>query len=164
MTEIAQPLAAIFAGLVQGVRKGAVVEVGVSGSVSVADASTNELTSCQFLRTSIAAPPVLHVGDYVLYVKPDNDQASGYVLGRVEPVAVAEPRAAGTPEVANDAPSITQIKDEVVHIKANKGLVIECGQGTLTITEDGRIQIKGNEVLTRAKGLNRIRGAAVSIN
>jgi len=164
MTEIAQPLAAIFAGLVQGVRKGQVVEVGVNGSIQVADATANETISCVFLRTSVAPPPVVGTGDIVLYVKPDNDQDAGYVLGLVEsPLAQAQCAEVATSE-PDKPPTITQIKDDVVHIKANKGLVIECGQGTLIITEDGRIQIKGNEVLSRAKGLNRIRGAAVSIN
>jgi len=164
MTEIAQPLAAMFAGLVQGVRKGLVVEVGVNGSIQVADATATETISCVFLRTSVALPPVVGVGDIVLYVKPDNDQDTGYVLGLVESPLTHGQCAEITTSEPDKPPTITQIKDDVVHIKANKGLVIECGQGTLIITEDGRIQIKGNEVLSRAKGLNRIRGAAVSIN
>ncbi len=41
---------------------------------------------------------------------------------------------------------------------------LRCGEASITLTRAGKVLIKGEYILTRAKGLNRIKGAAVSIN
>jgi hypothetical protein len=50
----------------------------------------------------------------------------------------------------------------VVH--AEREIELHCGEASITLTRAGKVLIKGEYVLTRAKGLNRIKGAAVSIN
>ena len=39
-----------------------------------------------------------------------------------------------------------------------------CGNSSVTLYSDGRVIVKGAELLTRATGTNRIRGASVQIN
>ena len=53
--------------------------------------------------------------------------------------------------------------DELV-IEAGRQLTIRCGEGSLTIRRDGRVLLKGVDVVSRATRANRIKGAQVVIN
>jgi hypothetical protein len=49
-------------------------------------------------------------------------------------------------------------------VTAEREIELRCGEASITLTRAGKVLIKGEYVLTRAKGVNRIKGAAVSIN
>jgi hypothetical protein len=49
-------------------------------------------------------------------------------------------------------------------VLAEREIELRCGEASITLTRAGKVLIKGEYVLSRAKGLNRIKGAAVSIN
>jgi hypothetical protein len=49
-------------------------------------------------------------------------------------------------------------------VTAEREIELRCGEASITLTRAGKVLIKGEYVLTRAKRLNRIKGAAVSIN
>jgi len=51
-----------------------------------------------------------------------------------------------------------------VVIEASQEVVLQCGRGSITLQADGRVVIKGTELLSKASGGNRIRGATVNIN
>lgn len=53
---------------------------------------------------------------------------------------------------------------ERVVLEAQKELVLRCGKASLTLTADGKIILKGANVLSTSSGPQRIRGASVSIN
>jgi hypothetical protein len=57
-----------------------------------------------------------------------------------------------------------RIDGQSVHFKAADEVLLECGQGSIRIRRDGKIIIKGLQIVSRAKGVNKIKGAAVSIN
>jgi hypothetical protein len=50
------------------------------------------------------------------------------------------------------------------HYRALDKLVLECGEGSITINKKGHIIIKGTKVVSRSKGVNSIKGASVRIN
>jgi hypothetical protein len=54
--------------------------------------------------------------------------------------------------------------DERYEIKAEREIVLRCGDASITLTRAGKVLIKGNYVLTRSTGANRIKGAVVDIN
>ena len=63
----------------------------------------------------------------------------------------------------------TRIKDVVVDGKrivfdAKKEIILRCGKGSVTIQANGKIVIKGTDLISRSKGMNKIKGAAVRIN
>lgn len=87
-------------------------------------------------------------GDTVL-VWTDVDSGWPVILGRLSSSA----RAATAPPPP----------DELV-IEAKQSLTLRVGDGSITIREDGRILIKGRELVSHAKGMNRIRGGSVAIN
>lgn len=103
--------------------------------------------SCRILQTADSPSLRLGVDDDVLVLLMDGGK-SGIVLGRLSP---------------SNAPQDSGSEDEIV-LEARKSLTLKCGEGSITIREDGKILIKGKDLVSRAKRLNRIKGAAVSIN
>jgi hypothetical protein len=62
------------------------------------------------------------------------------------------------------SPAGVRIDDERVEIRADKEIVLCCGEGSITLKKDGRIVVKGKELLSRATGVNKIKGAHVELN
>jgi hypothetical protein len=56
------------------------------------------------------------------------------------------------------------IEGRTVRIEAGDELTLQCGAASITIVRDGRVIIRGEHVLTRARGTNRIKGGSVAIN
>jgi hypothetical protein len=49
-------------------------------------------------------------------------------------------------------------------LEAQEEVVLRCGPGSITLRKDGKVVIKGVDLVSRARQTNRIRGAAVKIN
>jgi hypothetical protein len=103
-----------------------------------------ETILCDLLQTS-AAPVHLEQGNPVLVLLPQTEDERGVILGRIAP-----PTHPGVPE-------------EIV-VKARKNFTIECGEGSITLRGDGKILIKGKDLVSRAQRMNRVKGGAVAIN
>lgn len=56
------------------------------------------------------------------------------------------------------------IDGERIIFDARKEIVLRCGEGSVKIRKDGKIIIKGTNLVSRAKATNKIKGAAVNIN
>lgn len=70
-----------------------------------------------------------------------------FILGRMAPQDI-HPKMPG-------AVSISEAEDKVS---------IQCGKAKITLHADGRITVKGTEILSRATGANRIQGGSVNLN
>jgi hypothetical protein len=51
-----------------------------------------------------------------------------------------------------------------VELEGRDEIVLTCGEASITLRRNGRIVIRGVQVETRARGLNRIKGGSVAIN
>jgi hypothetical protein len=49
-------------------------------------------------------------------------------------------------------------------LEGHEEIVLRCGRGSITLTANGKIVLKGTELVSRSSGTNKIRGAAVNIN
>ena len=79
---------------------------------------------------------------------------------------LSKPIILGLVQTAGDATGKTTVTadgDRFV-VNAEREIELRCGEASITLTRAGKVLIKGEYVLTRAKGVNRIKGAAVSIN
>jgi hypothetical protein len=133
---------ALRRGLLVDKERGFIVRV-------LSEDGTSEDMECDVLQTS-AAQLVPDPGDEVLVWRPAPGERA-IILGRV-----ARHQLDG--EGSNTSPS-----DELT-IEARRSLTLRVGQGSIAIREDGKILIKGKDLVSHATRLNRIRGGSVSIN
>jgi hypothetical protein len=49
-------------------------------------------------------------------------------------------------------------------LSAEREIVLSCGDASITLTRAGKVIIKGNYILSRSTGYNKIKGAAIDIN
>lgn len=99
---------------------------------------------CNFLETANTQVLQLEIGDKLLVI-PATDGQAGIVLGRI----------------GKYTPPKTQ---QNLTIEAGESLTLKCGEATLELRNDGKAMLKGEDVLLRAKGTQRIRAATVAIN
>jgi hypothetical protein len=53
---------------------------------------------------------------------------------------------------------------ETIELRADRELVLQCGEASISLHADGRVIVRGGYVETYADGTNRIKGAQVRIN
>nr|WP_246867882.1 DUF6484 domain-containing protein [Rhizobacter sp. SG703] len=98
-----------------------------------------------------------HVGADVLLVFDGGDLARPLVTGVVR---------GGTGWPLDEQPGRVKVDvdGERLTIAATHELVLRCGKAALTLRSDGRIELRGADILTDATGANRIRGGSVQLN
>jgi len=57
-----------------------------------------------------------------------------------------------------------KLDGERLVLRAERDIELRCGEASLILTRAGKILIRGNYVLTRSRGANKIKGAFVDIN
>jgi len=138
---------------------GTVVAVEGDGYVRISctDAEV-ESHRCGVLTTSEGPALRLAPGDAVLVWLPSDESELGVVLGRVGPSHTTLREGV---RAADE--SAEEIPDTLV-LEAKEQLTLRVGDGSITLRADGKIQIKGKDLVSHAQRLNRIKGGAVSIN
>jgi len=100
--------------------------------------------ACDCLESALPPEPALAAGDQVL-VLPACADGPAIVLGRIGRHPTAEhPRR--------------------VLLQASESLTLKCGDASIDLRADGKVLIRGDDVLLRAKGTQRIRAGTVAIN
>lgn len=56
------------------------------------------------------------------------------------------------------------IDDEEIVLSAKRNITLKCGKSSITLTKSGKILIRGDYLLSRSSGVNRIKGGSVQIN
>jgi hypothetical protein len=132
----------------QGVAVARGVVLGARGTITVSIDGSARTLECDVLQTS-GSPLMLVEGDEILVWRASPQADSGIILGRINhrvgPAEAPEP------------------PEEMV-LEAKHTLTLRVGDGSITIREDGRILIKGKDLVSHAARMNRIRGGSVSIN
>lgn len=91
----------------------------------------------------------------------EGDEEKPIVLGFLQDPAGCEDRDAGEAALF---PGTADTKPRVLRIESEKELILECGEAKISLRADGRVMILGGYVLSRSKGVNKIRGGSVHIN
>lgn len=118
------------------------LSIGEDGSLLVR-ALAKEF-NCDWLETQTNGDIRLEPGDRLL-VLPPSDGELGVVLGRIGRYHVPQPQ-------------------EHVTIEAGETLTLKCGEASVELRKSGLAMVKGEDVLLRAKGTQRIRAGTVAIN
>jgi hypothetical protein len=99
---------------------------------------------CDWLEGNATAGIKLGHGDRLLVVPP-MDGENGVVLGRIGRYQEPKPEANVT-------------------LEAGETLTLKCGEASVDLRKDGKVMVRGEDVLLRAKGTQRIRAGTVAIN
>lgn len=136
---------------------GRIVAVSSDGAPSV-DFDGNSHGPIRALVLTSAVPIAL--GDEVLLAFANGDAMQPIVVGPVAnrlPTAMLEVH-------APDRPLEVSVDRERVVLQARSEIVLRCGKSSITMLADGKIVIKGTELISRSSGANKIKGALVNIN
>ena len=98
------------------------------------------------------------IGRDVVVLFDGGDPKAPIIIGIIEPIARAE-------SPFSPDRGITVHADGERHvIEAEREIVLRCGDASITLTRAGKVIIKGNYILSRSTGYNKIKGAAIDIN
>ena len=56
------------------------------------------------------------------------------------------------------------VDGEKVRLEAEHDIELKCGQASLTLRYDGRIELRGTHILSASRGPNRVKGATIDLN
>lgn len=110
------------------------------------------------------------IGDDVLLAFESNDKTKPIVMGLLQTHSALKNVHHHNKKKENnlrlpDAPDMhIKVDDECIEINAKQKIVLRCGSASITLQRDGRVVVRGTDILTRSAGLNRIKGGAVQIN
>jgi hypothetical protein len=98
------------------------------------------------------------VGADVVILCEQGDPRRPIIMGVVGSKPVSSGDSDAQPLISVDAD-----EDRYV-ISAEREIVLRCGEASITLTRAGKVIIKGNYIMSRSTGYNKIKGAAVDIN
>jgi uncharacterized protein DUF6484 len=98
-----------------------------------------------------------HIGRAAVLMFEEGDPCRPIIVGCIRhPGDRSLPRLPGQVEVDADG--------ERLVVSANQGLVLRCGKASITLSPEGKVVIRGTQVVSHASGLNRIKGGSVQVN
>jgi hypothetical protein len=125
--------------------------------IDVRDLRGGQRRTCAVLDAALEASPVA-ANDLVLVQPVLGVDFDAVVVGRI-----ADGRPAATRR-ADEAPVTEALTPDHVVLQAKQSLTLRAGEASITMRDDGKILIKGHDVVSHAKRTNRIKGGSVAIN
>lgn len=98
-----------------------------------------------------------HIGRDVLLTWLDGDQTQPVVLG----VLTGQP---GLPLAPPPGQVEIEADGERMVLSARHELILRCGKSRLVLSSDGRVELRGETIVTQASRANRVRGGSVELN
>jgi len=92
------------------------------------------------------------IGSDVALVFEHSRETSPIILGVIRPAVCTSPSV----ELSADGQKLL--------LTAGREIELRCGKSSITLTSAGKVLIRGEYLLSRSAGVNRIKGAAVEIN
>jgi hypothetical protein len=129
-----------FLGL-SGVHRAEVTGIDLDGRARVLIPS---LGTAPVPAQSLVAVPAEAVGRLAAVTMMDDQPL---ILGLIQPPV---------PEVEADG--------EKLLLEARREVTLRCGKASIHLTADGRVTIRGTQVLSRSDGPNRVQGASIQLN
>jgi hypothetical protein len=79
-------------------------------------------------------------------------------------VGLVRERVASSAREAKPGRLEVTIDGEKVKLEAEHDIELRCGQASLTLRYDGRIELRGTHILSASRGPNRVKGATIALN
>jgi hypothetical protein len=130
---------------------------------------SGNMVTCHTLCTNKDHPLKVDVDDKVLVAQGSSENGFCYILGLIG--ITAGSKNTGTEDskkvetcIVPQKPLTATVDGKRVMITADEEIVLTCGEGSIHIMKDGKITLRGTDLISRASRTNKIRGAAVRIN
>jgi hypothetical protein len=154
--------------LISGVLLGRIVGVAAGGALVELDGRAAEplLARLAVPLEPQALAAAARADQRAVLAFEDGDPARPLLLGLLQPpqgprLLDAE-RSGSAPQPS--APIDAKVDGRRVVIEGRDEVVLRCGEATITLSRDGKVEVRGTRVVSTARGTNRIRGGAVQIN
>lgn len=109
-------------------------------------------------RTTIALAPD-QIGSEVVLCFAAGDFRQPIIVGVLLVPSPAAPR-----EDSRRQSAQVELNGQRLELTAEDELVLRCGKSSITLTKAGKVLIRGEYLLSRSSGVNRIKGGSVQIN
>ena len=111
-------------------------------------------------RSTVALTKVM-TGREVVVLFEGGDPSRPLIVGLLEQQQI---KARSTSSESVAAPLELEFDGHRLVLSAKDEIVLRCGKASITLTRAGKVLVLGEYVLSRAAGVNRIRGGSVQIN
>ncbi|MDD5268005.1 MAG: DUF6484 domain-containing protein [Methylococcales bacterium] len=83
----------------------------------------------------------------------------------LQPLIIGKIHHADTAKSGQDAEQASaEVDGEHIVLSAKQTITLKCGKASITLTKAGKIILRGEYLLSRSSGVNRIKGGTVQIN
>ncbi len=147
-------------GAVTGVRIGRIAAIQKDGLPTV-DFNDNPLGPLP--ARSIVCISHWHLGSQVLLNFENDDLSCPIIVGILQQRPVDRDHD-DAPELDRKEVRDVLIDGEKLLLNAKNEIEIRCGKSALILKADGKVIIKGEQIVSRARKVNKIKGASVKIN
>lgn len=144
------------AARVEGIVIGTLLEVDPVGRPTIA--LPGHPARLPVRARSVVTLARVHEGCQVAVLFEEGDASRPIVLGVIRGALDA---VAGA---VRSEPTDVRVDGERLVLEAEHEIVLRCGKASITLTRDGKVKIRGADVVSRSSGGNRIKGASVRIN
>lgn len=126
-----------------GIVSGRLQAVETDGALRV-ECPDGLVRTCAWLENNGTVGVQLAPGDMVLVLIGEDGKTPHVVMGRVGPYGSS--------------------RNAHLRVEAAQSMTLACGESSIDLRADGKVVIRGDDVLVHAKGSQRIRAGTVSIN
>jgi hypothetical protein len=151
---------------IEGVRVGKIVNLDESGQAFV-DFPGNMQGPISARFTNSIKPGMLQksvsADRDVLLVFENNDPELPIIIDTLYSL-VDEITESSTIALETESPKDVLIDGKRVTFDAKEEIVLRCGEASIVLRNDGKVVIKGKNILSRSQAMNKIKGGAVHIN
>jgi hypothetical protein len=113
---------------------------------------------------SVVAPHELTLGTEVVLMFEHADPMLPLIMGVLHPATIEPSLVRGSRDVSTKIGAVADVDGEKVILEGRRQVALRCGKSSITLHPDGKIVIRGTNLISRATGTNKIKGASVRLN
>lgn len=152
---------------------GRILSFGNDGTIEVLPVGEEAPLNAYFLRTTAGKAPDFQIGELVVLMVSADSPC--FVLGIIEPfypgdTELNREHVSETVEPSHLSGQVAEnyeklhLRGKKIFIEAEDEIRLKCGDGLVVIDKAGKVTTRGEKIMSRSKGVNKIQGGSVAIN